>query len=434
LRSIVSLLAFAAAGCGAYEGVTHSADTWVGTITTEGDVTTVVNESGSIWGGVAALVEEASIGVDAGDDPYMFGSVTGVWATADEIYVVDADVPAVRVYGWDGTWRRDIGREGQGPGEFLRPDRVATLEDGTVLVTERPPKITLYTPEGEYLDTWSWTARVFRANQRLVVVDGVPFVDSIEQEGESAADRRTRYGMQAAGPEGKVGGLREFRRLDVPSRTGLTYRDGRLYTPVPFMPYTVDAMLPSGQVVYGDSEQYRFTLEDASGARTVVERRVDLIPVLPEEREAYERFTTAEIHSRDPGWTWNGSPIPPTKPAFHAFYPAVDGRLLVQRKGEGVRLEPPGCNDDPKPDDFTGALGSGDQPGVCWRDRHIWDVFGGDGRYLGELDVPDLPVVADPFLDGDMLLLAIEDEAGTIVVKRYRLVLPGEEGSGSRWS
>ena len=37
--------------------------TWVGTITTEGNVTTVVNESGSVWGGTATLVEEASIGV-----------------------------------------------------------------------------------------------------------------------------------------------------------------------------------------------------------------------------------------------------------------------------------------------------------------------------------------------------------------------------------
>ena len=39
---------------------------WVGTTTTEGNVTTVVNESGSVWGGTATLVEEASIGVESG--------------------------------------------------------------------------------------------------------------------------------------------------------------------------------------------------------------------------------------------------------------------------------------------------------------------------------------------------------------------------------
>jgi hypothetical protein len=57
------------AGCAGRSEETGADGTWAGTITTEGDVTTVVNESGSVWGGTATLVEEASIGVDAGDDP-----------------------------------------------------------------------------------------------------------------------------------------------------------------------------------------------------------------------------------------------------------------------------------------------------------------------------------------------------------------------------
>ena len=51
---------------------------WVGTITTEGHVTTVINESGSVWGGMAELVEELSIGVEAGPDEYLFGDVEGI--------------------------------------------------------------------------------------------------------------------------------------------------------------------------------------------------------------------------------------------------------------------------------------------------------------------------------------------------------------------
>jgi hypothetical protein len=34
-------------------------------------------------------------------------------------------------------------------------------------------------------------------------------------------------------------------------------------------------------------------------------------------------------------------------------------------------------------------------------------------------------VVSPLFLRGDLCLIATEDEAGTIIVKRYRLVLPG---------
>jgi hypothetical protein len=57
-------------------------------------------------------------------------------------------------------------------------------------------------------------------------------------------------------------------------------------------------------------------------------------------------------------------------------------------------------------------------------------VFAADGRYLGEVEVPPgmtaLAGVAT-FVDAPMVVASFEDEAGTIMVKRYRLVLPGEE-------
>ena len=98
-----------------------SGESWVGTITTEGNVTTVVNESGSVWGGTATLVEEASIGVEAGAEEYMFGLINSVYATDDRIYVADVQVPAVRVYDHDGNFIRNLGRSGQGPDEYQYP-------------------------------------------------------------------------------------------------------------------------------------------------------------------------------------------------------------------------------------------------------------------------------------------------------------------------
>ena len=72
--------------------------TWVGTITTEGNLTTVINESGSVWGGTARLVEEASIGVESGPQEYMLGRVRGLAASGDRIYVLDSTVPVIRVF------------------------------------------------------------------------------------------------------------------------------------------------------------------------------------------------------------------------------------------------------------------------------------------------------------------------------------------------
>ncbi len=84
-RGILLAILVLAVACSPEAPEPNADGTWVGTITTEGDVTTVVNESGSVWGGTATLVEEASIGVDAGADEYMLGQVMGLYATDDEI-------------------------------------------------------------------------------------------------------------------------------------------------------------------------------------------------------------------------------------------------------------------------------------------------------------------------------------------------------------
>ena len=152
----VLILSLLAAGCGAPKSVIQDDTTWVGTITTEGNVTTVVNESGSVWGGTATLVEEMSIGVEQGEDPYMFGLVSSIWATDDWIYVVDSPVPVLRVFNQEGRHVRDIGRRGQGPGEFELPNSVAVTPDGRILVRDGQPgqRTNVYAPDGELLDTW----------------------------------------------------------------------------------------------------------------------------------------------------------------------------------------------------------------------------------------------------------------------------------------
>ena len=108
-------LATARRACGGFAGVALAAcsvsepvvsdEAWVGSVTVSGNLTRTINESGSLWGGPGRLVEEASIGVPEGEDPYMLGAVGAVWATDTEIYVVDSQAPAVRVYDWQGVCR-----------------------------------------------------------------------------------------------------------------------------------------------------------------------------------------------------------------------------------------------------------------------------------------------------------------------------------------
>jgi hypothetical protein len=63
---------------------------------------------------------------------------------------------------------------------------------------------------------------------------------------------------------------------------------------------------------------------------------------------------------------------------------------------------------------------------VCWLPEGYWlDAFGDDGRFLGTVSLDHYP--GNAFVDGETIAMAVTDDAGTIMVKRYRLVLPGED-------
>jgi hypothetical protein len=82
------------------------------------------------------------------------------------------------------------------------------------------------------------------------------------------------------------------------------------------------------------------------------------------------------------------------------------------------------CTEDPL-DDYVGTLVP------CYMREDVADVFDEEtGRLLGEVEFPTAILEEEfsvPFIRGDELYAVIEDDAGTIMVKRYRLVLPGEE-------
>ena len=99
---------------------------------------------------------------------------------------------------------------------------------------------------------------------------------------------------------------------------------------------------------------------------------------------------------------------------------AHDNSFWVVRPGPGERL--PECAAS-----ATTLAELRERP--CWRGATIIEAFGSDGRYLGDVEIPDgFRTYPSPALHGDRVVGVVEDEAGTIMVKRYRLVLPGGEG------
>jgi hypothetical protein len=396
------------AGCASANEATGN---WVGTVSTDGDVTTVVNESGSVWGGNASLVEELSIGVESGPPEYMFGEISWVHADDTGILVGDQQTPAVRQFAADGSHVRDIGGEGEGPGEYQRPEQIAIAPDGRIFVVDGGRRINVYDTDGEVLETLPLGRGVVRGGYIPLVIDdaGRPWLVYRDYDlMDPVARQRPTYVLRALTVEGPTG---EPRRVPEGEVAGA---GNPLLHPAWHWNVT-----PSGDLLVGDSGAYRFERRAADGGIMIVERYWEPVPVSEEETAYLAHLDTLRETSR-----LASNPIPATKPAFLALLGASTGETWLLRQGPGFRV--PGCNDRP------GSIEEILEADVCWQDALFFDGFDEEGKYLGSVDVPDemreqiRMWARTPHFAGEHLTAVAIDKAGTIMVKRYRIVPSGE--------
>jgi hypothetical protein len=180
---------------------------------------------------------------------------------------------------------------------------------------------------------------------------------------------------------------------------------------------------PSGTWIAGVNDAYRFEVDGPDGSSTVVERYWDPVPVDPDEAAYRERAWIETFRQRDPDWRWNGPEIPAHKPAYNKLLADRSDRIWVIREGPSERVDD--CEES-----FTDSLSLVMQTAVmCWQPAgYWWDAFDIGGRYLGELEVPDGVGPDTPtFIGDDIFVTIVQDDDGTVMVKRYRMVLPGEE-------
>jgi len=421
------ILALTLAACGGSKPSGAGTQPWQGTAVTEGDVTTVRTESGSVWQGTAKLVEELSIGEEIGEEPYMLGRISAVSATDDRIYALDAQVPIVRAYDQEGVHLFDIGRGGQGPGEFEQPTFMALDRLGNVFVLGQG-EIEIFSPDGEHLDTWglegisafSWF------NTANIGLDGTAYVPVIlDREGMSLGAWKVGYAEFREGLEAATRPLPEFDYeapvVEMVSRTEEYIRVSSIFPA--FVPRRAWAISSRGSIIAGSGDDYRFEVHHADGSVLVIENTWDPVPVENAEGAWHRDLLRADVADAQETSGWDPESMPPShKPAFEQLVPDENGRIWVIRPGPGIRL--PDCNENAiEADEFR------DEP--CWFDSVLLDVFDEQGRYLGAVEMPEefygmthRFIRSRPFIRDDIMIVTVEDESGTIQVKRFRIVLP----------
>jgi hypothetical protein len=365
--------------------------------------------SGSVWGGEAELVPELEIGVLDGDPAFMFGQINALAVGPDgAMYVIDRQVPEIRVFGPDGTHRRTFGRPGEGPGELDQPDGgLAVLADGRVLV--RDPgnaRIQVFAADGTPAGQWAHRGGFFTSNPLWVDRTGHVYTQILI---DPAADIRDwRMGLVRIAPDGTPLDTLAIPRATFAAPSLEARREGSTSrNTVPFSPTESWTLHPDGYFVHGLSTDYRFTLL-RPGSPLRIERVTSRVPVTAGERDEESARVTRNMRRVDPNWRWNGPAIPDSKPPFRGLQVGRDGRIWVM-------VSQPGIEEDDPAFDPTDPEALEDR----WKEPLAFDVFEPDGQYLGRVHAPT--GLGQLVFDGDLVWGVSRDDLGVQRIVRFRV-------------
>ena len=92
------------------------------------------------------------VGSPLGDDWEQFGNVRRVGFDAEgKLYIFDNRAARIHVVAPDGKHLRTLGRTGEGPGEFQRPDGLAVMRDGRLVIADRRHRAYhIFAADGEF--------------------------------------------------------------------------------------------------------------------------------------------------------------------------------------------------------------------------------------------------------------------------------------------
>ena len=380
--------------------------------TTAGDTTVVRTVRGAVWPDGATWRSTLSIGTLDGPEETSFGRLRSIAVTGDgRILAVDGQVPVVRVFGADGTYLDSWGRRGQGPGELERPDAgLVVLPDGRVVV--RDPgnaRLQVFGPDGRPRATWPVITgqyinrRAFGlAGDTLVQPDVVNPMDPLPE---------WRLGLVRIDSDGEVLDTLALPEERVRPHRFVARAGGNMAeADLPFAPAAHWSWHPDGHVVHGTGDRYAVTLDRATGPLRI-EREVTPTPVSAGEKAQEEARVFAAMRWLDPGWRWDGPPIPDTKPHFSGLLTGEDGRVWVLRDGPAFGVEDPEY-DPTDPDDVE----------IRWRQERLMDAFERDGTFLGSVTMPrTLDDRVPPVLRGDTLWAVTRDDLGVQRIERFEL-------------
>jgi hypothetical protein len=345
------------------------------------DTLVVGADNPPVWGEMVELVEELRIGTLDGPEVYTFGFISGVAIGPNQsVYIGDGQAPAIRQYAADGAWIADVGRQGQGPGEYNDISGLRMLEGGPLaLLDQRNGRVTYYL-DGEYATSFLSLSGLFTADPYAVDTASGSYVKTVIQDPAKppSADEPREGGWIHFDRTGQV---QDTLRIPPEDRVGggfVLAGLGGYYRPFTVM--TVSTMSPHGYLVVCRNDRYALSRPLPDGRVLRIEREVGRIPIRAEEKAQWNAWIDYfKRRGQESGNTTSYGPIPDVKPYVRHLFVDDDGRIWVAVYAE-ARFRP-----------YTDAERAerGERPSLEWNQPLVWEVIDPRGHLLGRVTLPD---------------------------------------------
>jgi len=301
---------------------------WKGKIETENGVKVVKNPAEPLYGDFAFdLEEDLAIGGDPTKETAYFprGGALSVDGEGN-MYVADLGNVRVQMFDKTGAFVRQLGRKGQGPGEYAFPSKVLFDPEGNPCVSA-----------GSYIVCFGKDGYFKRKIQLKKIVSPVIF-----------GARGTIIGttQPGRGPDGPKYTIIQLDSEGALLRTITEYRGEfkKSQTAIIIHAYSnriVFESLTADSFVYGFSGDYRLYVADGAGKTTLViacdEKPASITG--REKAETKENGVYAWIGTNDK--TLNDEGFPDHRPYFGRVFTDDAGRIYVARTGSILEKEAP---------------------------------------------------------------------------------------------
>lgn len=372
-----------------------------------GDTTVVRTTGNGLWGAPHDAIEVKRVGGESRETT--FGDLGIPYALpGGGVLIFDMkalDGPTLRMFDGNGRFVRNVGRRGNGPGEFQATggDIIAVAPNGSFVLRRADGLVNRYRADGTFINAFRFD---MEGGGRLDVSPG-PGGSTYIRGGARANTDMAYIGVRQYDTAGTVLEL-------LPPTPYLAKPPQSNFDPLEWW-----FPLPDGRILATRTDRLGFLLRSGPDHRTLFLGDVVATGPLYLKDERDELQTSADmIHDfevRTRRTDRRASVVPERKPVFSNAELAVDGRVWFRRRTIGVKVETRRSSSIRMPDgSFKWATSSYSETTVRY------SAFRLDGTYLGDVQFPDGTSWVS--FVGDFAWAVVTGSDGTPYLVKYRLL------------